>query len=63
MVELVVTVCLLAHPATCERFPLPFVPPMSLRECMRQAPPHLASWERDHPRWRIRRFVCGAPEA
>lgn len=63
MVELIVTVCLLAQPATCERFPLPFVPAMSLRACMLQAPVHLARWGRDHPAWRIRTFVCGPPEA
>lgn len=63
MVELVVTVCLLAAPATCERFPLPFVPPMSMRTCLFQAPMHVAAWERDHPEWRIQTFLCGAPDA
>jgi hypothetical protein len=63
MVELVVMVCLLVAPSTCERFPLPFVAPMSMRACLLQAPKHLAAWERDHPAWRIRTYWCGPPEA
>ena len=63
MVELFLTVCLLAKPVTCEHFAVPFLPPMSLLECIVRGQVHAVAWERDHPEWRIEALTCGLPES
>lgn len=63
MIELVVVACLLSDPGHCERFPVPFVEPMSQVECVSKGQFRLAQWSTQHPEWRIRRWDCAPPEA
>lgn len=63
MYELIVLACLIAEPARCEEFPVPFQEPMGIMACMRQGQLHLAEWVADHPRWAVRRWSCGLPRA
>ncbi len=62
MVDLIVTLCLLAHPGSCSDRHLLFESRGSLEECMREAQPYLATWMREHPNLRIARYHCDWPE-
>jgi hypothetical protein len=61
--ELIVVACLVAHPAKCEEFPLPFQQPMGMTECMREGQIYLVEWLAGHSDWVIRRWSCAMPRA
>ena len=63
MYELIVIACLIAHPARCEEFAVPFQEPMGMTACLREGQLHLAEWVAGHPDWLIRRWSCGLPRA
>jgi hypothetical protein len=63
MYELIVVACLIAHPARCEMFALPFQQPMSITECMHESQLHLVEWLAGHADWVIRRWTCALPGA
>ena len=63
MYELVVVACLIAQPARCEEFPLPFQHPMGITECMRESQLYLVEWLAEHSDWVIRRWSCKIPQA
>lgn len=63
MYELIVVACLIARPAHCETFHLPFQQPMGITQCMYEAQFHLVHWLETRPEWRIRRWTCGLPNA
>ena len=52
-VELILTVCTLTEPASCEERHLSFVDEGSLMQCMSQAPPAIAEWTNSHPGRRV----------
>lgn len=58
MLEIVVTVCLLAHADTCHLERLPSAAP-SLHSCLFQAQPRIAQWATRHPDWRVKSYHCG----
>lgn len=62
MVDLIVTVCLLAHPGSCRDRHLLFESSGSLAACMWQAQPYLARWIGEHPNLRIVRYRCEWPD-
>ncbi len=62
MIELVLTVCALAQPASCVDQYLLFESNGSLRQCMMSAPPFLAQWGGQHPEWVIQRWKCQYPK-
>jgi len=62
MVELFIVACLLAEPAKCERFFVPFQRPMLLVGCLNRAQLHAVEWSREHPAWRVKGWVCAVPE-
>ena len=61
MYELIVVACLIAHPARCEEFALPFQQPMGITECLRESQFHLVEWLTGHSGWKIRRWSCVIP--
>jgi hypothetical protein len=63
MYELIVVACLIAQPARCETFALPFQQPMGITECMRESQFHLVEWLAGHVDWVIRRWTCALPKA
>jgi len=63
LVELILTVCLLAQPAVCKDQHIPFLREINVRSCMWQGQLQAVHWLADHPQWRIRRWRCGWPEA
>lgn len=58
MVDLILTVCALAHPGVCHDQHLLFQSHGSLRACMMQAEPYMAQWASEHPNVRIVRWRC-----
>lgn len=63
MYELIVVACLIAHPAKCETFQVPFQAPIGVMECMREGQFRLVEWLADRPQWRVERWTCGLPKA
>lgn len=61
MIELIVTVCAVAQPNQCEDQHLQFASSASLRECAMAAPPYIAKWVDDHPKWSAVRWRCAYP--
>lgn len=60
MIELVMTVCLLAAPEDCRKERLPFNGP--LRACALAGQFEAATWEANHHGWRVKRWSCGPAE-
>lgn len=63
MLELIVVACLIAQPAKCETFHLPFEEPMGGHQCVFRAQLRLVQWLERRPDWQIRRWTCGLPRA
>ena len=62
LVELILTVCTLAQPESCEERHLAFVDGGgSLTQCMSQAPPAMAEWATQHPGRKIVKWRCSYP--
>jgi hypothetical protein len=61
MIELVLTVCVLAQPATCRDQRLLFDSDHTLLQCMMSAPPFIAQWGEQHPQWFVQRWQCRYP--
>jgi hypothetical protein len=60
-IELVVTVCAVLSPATCEETHLMFSGAVSLRQCAMGAPPYIAQWVGEHPKWNVVSWRCEYP--
>lgn len=63
MVDLIVTLCLLAHPGSCSEKHMLFESAGSLDACMWQAQPYLAAWIEEHPYLRVARYHCAWPDS
>ncbi len=61
LIELVLTVCTIAQPAACEEQHLQFASSISLAQCAMAAPPYIAQWIGEHPRWTPVRWHCEYP--
>jgi hypothetical protein len=61
LIELIVTVCALAQPSQCEEQHLQFSQAGSPAQCAMAAPPYIAQWVNDHPKWRAVRWRCDYP--
>jgi hypothetical protein len=61
VVDLVLTVCLLATPNDCSDVHLYFESRGSLNHCMFLAPQHIAKWTEEHPKHRVVRWKCEYP--
>jgi hypothetical protein len=61
LIDLVVTVCALAAPANCEEKHLEFQWSGSLQQCANAAPPYIAQWVGEHPKWSAVRWHCEYP--
>jgi len=60
MFEIIFITCMLGSPTECreERIPFPFAGE-SVRQCAIYAPPQLAQWQENHPKWMVKRWKCG----
>nr|WP_274628869.1 hypothetical protein [Mesorhizobium shangrilense] len=62
MIDLVLTVCLIANPAECHEEHLYFESHGSLVQCTFLAPPQIARWALKHPKFQIARWKCSFPD-
>jgi hypothetical protein len=58
LIELIVTVCALSLPSQCEDQHFSFLADMSLNQCVMNAPPYIAQWTNEHPKWVAIRWRC-----
>jgi hypothetical protein len=58
LMELVFTVCITAHMSVCEETHLQFEGSASLNQCALAAPPYIAQWIGEHPKWTAVRWHC-----
>ena len=58
MMELVLTVCLLADPSKCEERSIGLYPDMTAMACVMQGQPQIATWAETHPGLSIERWTC-----
>jgi hypothetical protein len=61
LIELIVTVCAVAQPSQCEDQHLQFAASMSPTQCAMAAPPYIAQWVSDHPKWQAVKWRCDYP--
>jgi hypothetical protein len=61
LVDLILTVCLTAHPGQCRVEHLHFESHGSLMQCMLRAPTEIAKWAEEHPTLKIKRWKCAFP--
>jgi hypothetical protein len=60
---LILTVCAVAQPNSCEEQNLTFVDQgQSLMECAMSAPPTIADWVTHHPSHFVAKWRCGYPD-
>lgn len=62
MIDLVLTVCLVANPSQCRVEHLYFESRGSLFQCMFLAPPEIAKWSEEHPALKVVRWKCEYPK-
>ena len=60
-IDLVITVCAVLSPTTCEETRLAFNSNISLAQCAMAAPPYIAQWIGEHPQWTVRNYHCEYP--
>jgi hypothetical protein len=60
-VELIMTVCAVLSPSVCEEARLTFNWSGSLQQCAMGAPPYIAQWVGEHPKWNAVRWHCEYP--
>jgi hypothetical protein len=58
LIQLIVTVCALSLPSQCEDQHFLFLADMSLNQCAMNAPPYIAQWTNEHPKWVAVRWRC-----
>ncbi len=62
LIDLVLTVCVLANPANCRTEHLYFESRGSLTQCMMLAPAEIAKWSEGHPALKVVRWTCLLPD-
>ena len=63
MYELVMIVCLMAQPASCEVKRLPFQEPTGIMQCMRFGQIKMQQWLDEHQEWSLKKWHCALPKA
>jgi len=58
LIELILMVCSVSNPTQCEEKHLQFASTASLNQCVMSAPPYIAQWIGDHPKWKAVRWRC-----
>ncbi|MBB5045605.1 hypothetical protein HNR60_000334 [Rhodopseudomonas rhenobacensis] len=62
-IDLIITVCAVLSPATCEETRLAYSESVSLQQCVMGAPPYIAQWVGEHPKWTAVRWRCELPHS
>ena len=61
LIDLIVTVCAVMSPASCEEKHLIFDWQGSLQQCAMAAPPYIAQWIGEHPNYTAVKWRCEYP--
>ena len=61
MIELVITACIVAQPATCRDQHVLSDANVTPMQCLMTAQPTIAQWGAEHPRWFVQRWKCQYP--
>ncbi|MBV9531219.1 MAG: hypothetical protein JO283_09155 [Bradyrhizobium sp.] len=61
--DLVITVCAVLSPTTCQETRLVFSSDASLQQCAMAAPPYIAQWVGEHPKWIAVKWRCEYPHS
>ena len=62
-INLVLTICAVLSPSTCEERNLVFSANFSLNQCVMAAPPYIAQWIGEHPQWTAVKWRCEYPHS
>ena len=62
-IELIVTVCAVLSPTTCEETHLTFTSSISRQQCAMGAMPYIAQWVGEHPKWKAVKWRCEFPHS
>ena len=62
-IELIITVCAVLSPTTCEERHMSFSAEFSLQQCAMNAPPYIAQWIGQHPKWTAVKWRCEYPHS
>jgi hypothetical protein len=63
-VLILISVCLLASPATCHEERLNFsFEQVSATSCMIRSQAAIAEWQQGHPGWQVKRWRCASPRS
>lgn len=62
-IDLIITVCAVLSPTNCEETHLVFSNGVSLQQCTMQAPPYIAKWIGEHPKWTAVKWRCEYPHS
>ncbi len=60
---LVITVCAVMSPNTCQETRMVFSSGGSLAQCAMEAPPYIAQWVGEHPKWTAVKWRCEYPHS
>lgn len=63
LMQLLITVCAVASPHTCQETHLTFSYRGSPQQCAMAAPPYIAQWIGQHPNWQAVRWHCEYPHS
>lgn len=61
IIDLVLTICLMATPSNCREERLHFENKGNLLNCMFLAPTQIAKWSEEHPNLRVVKWKCAYP--
>ena len=61
LIELIITVCAIAAPTNCHEAHVQFAWHGSPQQCVMNAPPYIARWVGEHPKWNAVRWRCEYP--
>jgi hypothetical protein len=61
LIDLVITVCAVAQISSCHDQHLQFADGADLKGCVMAAPPYIAQWIGEHPKWMAVRWHCEHP--
>lgn len=62
-INLILTICSVMSPNTCEETSLVFSADFSLQQCVMAAPPYIAQWAGEHPKWTAVKWRCEYPHS
>jgi hypothetical protein len=62
-IDLIITVCAVLSPTTCEETHLVFSSSVSVRQCAMAAQPYIAQWVGEHPKWTAVKWRCEYPHS